>query len=274
MNRFIVFTMLLICLFLVTACSSNEIIDNREKNNEIKNEAISEVDESKSSNDTGENDVVKNETNDKDDEFSSEMYYQSEQYSIAPSELLKKDMNRPEDNSEWLKSLAIRYPQIYNLEDNQRQSRINDFLYSKVMSYHNILSEREYINYILDYKIMSANDDTLSILFYGEVEDYQTENSFAFATTLNLETEKEVLLKDYIIINDSFVEDFLFSKFDIVENKFEDIHHNIPFIEQFVLTYNKNVHVNDFYVKDNTIGIIVPTHNSMGYVLIEGNIEK
>lgn len=273
MKRVIVCTMLLISLFLVTSCSSNEVNNNHEQTNEIKNQAISEVDESPLSNDAGENGIVKDEANDEEGELSHDLYYQSEQYSVAPSELSKKDMNRPEDNSEWLKSLVIRYPQIYNLEDYQRQSRINDFLYNKVISYHNILSKGEYINYTLNYKIMSANNDILSILYYGEIEDYRTENSFAFATTLKLESEKELLLKDYIIINDSFVEDYLFSRFDIVENKFEDVQENLPFIEQFVLTYNKNVHVNDFYIKDDTVGIIVPTHDSMGYILIEGDIK-
>lgn len=234
MKRVMVYTMLLISLFLVTACRSNEI-------------------------------------NDKEGEYSRELYYQSEQYCIAPSEFSKKDMNRPEENTEWLKSLVIRYPQIYNWENNQKQSRINKFLYNKVMSYHSILSESDYINYSLDYKIMSANDDILSILFYGEVADYKTSNRFAFATTLNLKSEKEALLEDYIIIKDSFVEDFLFSRFYIVENNFDDVRDNLPFIEQFVLTYNENAHVNDFYIKDNTIGIIVPTHNSMGYIFVEGD---
>ncbi len=272
MKRFIIFKVILINVFLCISCSYNKIDDYNEQTKATNNISISEIDDA-SSNNRGKNEIVKTEINDKGGKLSHELYYQSEKYSIAPSELSKYDMSRPEDNSEWLKSLVIQYPQIYNLKDNQKQLRLNDFLCNKVISYHDILFDRDYIEYTLNYKIMSANNYIISILFYGEIVNTKTINNFAFATTLNIESEEEEELNDYIIIKDSSVEDYLFSSFDVVENTYENIEEHLPFIEKFVLTYDKNVHVNNFYVKDATLGIIIPTHDNRGYILIEGDFE-
>lgn len=216
-------------------------------------------------------DVVESET---EDTFPDKWYAKVNGYGIAPSELTNIDMARPDDNTEWIKSLVIKYPQVYNLQDYEKEKRINDIIFKKVIYYNDILANRDYIEYSVDYKIMEANDEIISILFLGEVSDNHTSNRLAHTITIDIESEKKLELEKFFVIDESFIKDYLYTKFEIVDNNFENVSENTPFIESFIESYSQFSHKNDFYIMGEDIGIIVPTHNSMGYILIQGKIGK
>ena len=273
MRNLVVFIMIIMNLMLVSGCSSNDVA---KKNNEAT------VVEMTSENLKEEPIKVKTEETEVGDEentmeipkdFSSDVYFQSKLYSIAPSELINRDMDRPEENSEWIKSLKISYPQLYNLEDTEKQAKINDLIFKKVITQHEILENRDYIEYLSDYKIMYSDDKFFSVLFTGEVSDYRASNSFAFAMTINIEDGEEISLEKLFKVDGSFIENYLFSKFYVVDNNFDDVLDNVPYVEQYVESYSSNSHTNDFYVKKDSLGIIIPTYDSMGYILIEGKFK-
>jgi len=270
MKRFLVYIVIIMTLSLMTSCGFNDV---DEKNDEVTEIEMSRDNQKDEPSEVKTEDVKGgNEDNviEVTEDFSSDLYFQGELYSIAPSEISNADMERPDDNSEWLKSLKIKYPQLYNMEDTENQKRINELLYKKVVSHHNILENRKYIDYFISYQIMYSNDELFSVLFKGEVSEHQTANSFAFAITINIEDAEEICLEDLFMVNESFIENYLFSKFEVVENNFEDVEENIPYVEQFVESFSSHSHMNDFYIKEEVLGIIIPTYNSMGYMLIEG----
>ncbi|SHO53124.1 hypothetical protein [Anaerocolumna xylanovorans] len=249
---------IILCILIFVACSSKDSNNEGKKDNPIK--AVSNT--------------VSESEKEEDNKFPVKWYADVNEYGIAPSELTSKDMERPENSSEWTKTLVIKYPQLYNLEDYEKEKNINDMLYREAAYYHDTLGSRDYIEYSVDYEIMEANDDRISILFLGEVSDHQTSNRFAHAITIDIKSEKQLELKDFLMIDKSFVEDHLYTDFDVVENNFDDVTDNTPFVEAFVESFEQAAHTNDFYIKGSDIGIIIPTHDSMGYILIQGNIEN
>lgn len=209
----------------------------------------------------------------REDTFSQKWYASTDKFGIAPGELTNIDLDRPDNNNEWNKTLEIKYPQVYNMEDSEKENRINDSLYKEAVNYHDVLSNRNYHDYRVDYQLMEVNQDVISILFLGEVSDLKTANSFAHAVTIDMNSESQLDLKDFLEINQSFVEENLYSKFDVVENNFDEKSDNTPFVETFVDDYELQAHTNDFYINGESIGIIIPTYNSMGYILLQGSVE-
>ncbi len=270
MKRFVVFIVIIMNLMLIS-CGSNDVAKKNAEATVMSSENLKEepikvkVEEVEGDDENNTIEIA--------EDFSSDLYFQNKVYSIAPSELLNRDLDRPEDNSEWIKSLIFKYPQLYNMEDGEKQKRINDIIYKKMITRHNVLENRDYIEYFTDYKIMYSDDEFFSVLFTGEVSDYRTSNRFAFGMTIDIEDGEEISLEKLFEVDDSFVENYLFSKFDVVENNFEDVLANVPYVEQFVETYSSNSHINDFYVKKDGLGIIIPTYNNMGYILIEGRLK-
>ncbi len=237
--------MLIISSFLLTACSFKDSADNN-------GEQMKTV---------------------REDTFSDKWYASTGRFEIAPGELTNKDLARPDNNDGWTKTLEIKYPQIYNMEDSEKENRINDTLYKEAVNYHDVLTNRNYHDYRVDYQLMEVNQDIVSILFLGEVSDLKTANSFAHAVTIDMNTELQLELKDFLDIEQSFVEEHLYTDFDVVENNFDEKSDNTPFIETFVNDYELQSHINDFYINGDKIGIIIPTYNSMGYILLQGNFE-
>ena len=221
------------------------------------------------------NNVNKKVSLERNENLFGDLYVKNNIYSVAPSELSNKDLERPKDNTDWTRSLRIYYPQLYNMEDDKRQNKINDLIYKKVMAYNSVLLEdRDYTDYIINYKIMSSNSELFSVLFLGEVSDYKTSTRVAFGISINIKDGEEISLDKLFEVDDSFVENYLFSKFSIVNNNFNDVKENIPYIEKFVKNYSVGIHNNDFYVKNGGVGIIIPTDDSMGYILIEERFEQ
>lgn len=259
------------CFLLLGGCSAKAGNNERINDNKTQVKEISDSPDETNSNNSVKDTEVKHED---DSKFPVKWYTYGNKYGVAPGELTNKDMERPENNNEWVKTLLIRYPQLYNMEAYDKEQRINDLLYKEAAYYHDVLESRDYSEYNVDYQIMEADDNIISILFLGEVTDNQSSNRFAHAVTIDIESGKQMELKDFLMIDKSFVKNHLNTDFKVVDNNFDDAAENTPFVKSFVANYEKSAHTNDYYVKGSDIGIIIPTHNSMGYILIEGSIEE
>lgn len=54
-----------------------------------------------------------------EEEYEKRRYILTKNYGLAPRVLSDIDSNRPKENHEWIKSLIIKYPQFYNIEDTE-----------------------------------------------------------------------------------------------------------------------------------------------------------
>ncbi len=206
--------------------------------------------------------------------FDHKHYITNKDYGVAPRVLKNEDMPRPEGNKEWIKSLTICYPQLYNMEDIDKEERINDVLFKEVLNIRDVMNNRNYVEYDIDYRIIEANEKILSVLFTGFIKSPQKANNLAYSVTIDLNKERIMDLSEFFKIDKSFVESHLHKDFKVVENNFENLKENDPYVEEYVKNYNQNTHKHDFYINNGTLGLIIPAPQAMGYILIEGKYQN
>lgn len=52
-------------------------------------------------------------------------------------------------------------------------------------------------------------------------------------------------LKAFLKVNKSFIKNHLYTNFIVVENNFDDMAENTPFVEAFVKNFGQSVHTKD-----------------------------
>lgn len=128
--------------------------------------------------------------------FDPKYYTLNENYGIALSTLENNDKPRPKENVRWIRSVMINYPQLYNMEDTAKENRLNDMLFKEALNIRDIINDRDYIEYSIDYEIMEANDEVISIHFTGFVHDPQKANNITHTVTIDLDNERFMDLSD------------------------------------------------------------------------------
>lgn len=107
--------------------------------------------------------------------------------------------------------IAIRYPQIINLGDEERQIRINDLIRSEAVPGQFLdYTDKRLFTLPIDYKITWQSDNLLSIQYsgVGYVEGSPHPHHFFYTTNIDIAQVKKVKLKDIVRIDEGFVEKF------------------------------------------------------------------
>lgn len=204
--------------------------------------------------------------------FDSRHYATTSVYSVAPGTLTNQDKPRPEGNEDWLSALELNYPQLYNLEDSAKEKRINDTLFEEALNIREALADRTYIEYKMDYDIMEAADRVLSVLFTGGMHSPGRNQPIAYAVTYDLEKEQFLELSDFFHIEDTFVAAHLHKDFKVVDNPFDSLSEIDDRVEAYIEEYKLKEHRHDFYVRNGTLGLIIPAPEAIGYLILEGNM--
>ena len=238
---------LVVCFFLV-AC------DQEQKINERRNET-------KEQSGKGNNEPT----------FDNKYYFLNKYYGIALSTLENNDKPRPEENQRWIRSLTINYPQLYNMENIDKENRLNDMLFKEALDIRDIINDREYIEYSIDYEIMEANEEVISILFTGFVHSPQKVNNIVYTVTIDLDNERFMDLSEFYNIDKSFIDRFENKEFKSTEG---DVSEMNELVSEYVASYSDKKHIHDFYIKDEILGLVIPAPQAMNYIILEGAIEK
>ena len=114
------------------------------------------------------------------------------------------------------KNIKINYPQISNLNDNEKQIRLNEMIKTQVLgileNYNDGIND---LNLEMDYEIKYQGKDLLSIQYIGlsatkgaayPINEYNTAN-------IDLKNEQLLKLSDVVTINDNFIEKFNSGKY-------------------------------------------------------------
>jgi len=118
-------------------------------------------------------------------------------------------------------NIIINYPQISNLNDNEKQIRINEMIKSQALevleNYKDGISD---LNLEMDYEIKYQGEDILSIQYIGLSAMKGAAYPINEFNTANIDLENEQLLKliDVVTINDKFIEKFNAGKYVAYSN--------------------------------------------------------
>lgn len=167
------------------------------------------------------------------------------------------------------KNIKINYPQISNLNDNEKQIRINEMIKSQALdvleNYNDGISD---LNLEMDYEIKYQGKDILSIQYIGlsatkgaayPINEYNTAN-------IDLKNEQLLKLSDVVTINETFVEKFNTGKYVAYNNSLNlesegaliDALHNFD-NNSLIESLNKET-TNFYYTKDSLIVSIELPH--------------
>ena len=166
-------------------------------------------------------------------------------------DIISEIYNEPE------KDISIKYPQIINFNDINKQKKINDIIKNQVFNIVKAYKTKdiELVVLEIDYKIKLKNENLLSIQFEGYVN---FKNSFHpyhlfFTTNINIIKAKKIELSEVINVNNEFIELFRKGKMKAVsliyKDGYLDENTNLELIEIFDL--------GNFYLTKDSLGISV-----------------
>lgn len=107
--------------------------------------------------------------------------------------------------------IAIRYPQIIDLGDEERQNRLNELIKKEAIPGQFLnYDDKRLFTLPIDYKITWQSDNLLSIQYFGMgyVKGTPHPNHFFYTTNIDIVQVKKVKLKDIVRIDEGFVEKY------------------------------------------------------------------
>lgn len=140
------------------------------------------------------------------------------------STVSQKDMNYDLVKETYSKNkITIHYPQISNLSDSANQNKLNEILKNDALKQLNNYEEwalamdkpyEESIGASIDYEVKWKGVNLLSIAYsgYSTLNNERSERNY-HTVNLNLNTGEVLRLKDFINIDQSFIDKFITKKF-------------------------------------------------------------
>lgn len=121
----------------------------------------------------------------------------------APSEATTAAVKKTyaEENTYLHKNLGIKFPQISNMEDGDKQTAVNEQIKTDIMSAvegYKLDGEKDSLN--LTYTVSSLDRDKIVILYEGsyQKDGTSTATEIFLTDTINLKTGKHTRLSDYV----------------------------------------------------------------------------
>ena len=105
-------------------------------------------------------------------------------------------------------SISIVYPNIVFQNENSKQNQINTILKDMALSECNVNGESiKNMTLEINYKIMWSNINLLNVKYSGDVytEDAAYPRDLNYSTNIDIANGKRLMLKDYIIIDNSLI---------------------------------------------------------------------
>ena len=201
------------------------------------------------------------------------MEAEAEKYIIMPSTLKDYEGSRREDLTNWMRSVEILYPQIYLVSNDYDQSaewekKINQKLFQEgfhILGESGLLErEKEYVT--IHYDITQLSERMISLCYYGFRHIPTRSYSYISGITIDLDSGEVMALSDFLSID----KELLYVQ--IANNEFEIINDAPPFelqTEGYIAAFiNQENHVNDFYIKDNRVCLVIPTSGNYGFYTV------
>ena len=169
--------------------------------------------------------------------------------------------------------IKIKYPQIVNLTDKEKQEGINKLIKDKAISaYDDTLNNLEKgSTYEVDgsYDIKLANDKILSIAYdsFNNVTPSAHPFNMFYTTNINIETGKELTINDFISnFDEKFINELKHARY---VGSIDKIYEKQLFDEIFSYYSNndeliKAVKAAPFYINGDSIGISLPASHVFG----------
>ena len=175
--------------------------------------------------------------------------------------------------------ITIEYPQLTEMEDEEKQRKINCIIKDSALEpyyYLELERDNEFDNtsWPVEYKIVYASEDILSVRFEGHIyiKGGAHGTNWKYTTNINLNTGERIILEE--LFNDSLYSncsDRFRYIYDWQKNEEGSIAHEIyktsPEIIAKIFQQHEDYHdtgIDDFYFTENEFALIISSGHAMG----------
>lgn len=177
------------------------------------------------------------------------------------------------------KEVSISYPSIKGLSDTVKQNKINEILKDEANVVFNDFYERvaDTLSLKINYEISWANNNLLSVKYYGHAFDNGAAYPIDLLYTINIDMNKgcKIMLKDYIKIDEDFINKYMSYKVvDSEENQMKASAFKYildTYSEDDLLQYFNNADMSYkesaftfSYLTNDSVGISIEVPHAMG----------
>ena len=191
-------------------------------------------------------------------------------YALYPSTIVESDpKNKPSQFIPWETTIELTFPQIYysneygDYQNSNIETAINQELFNAI-GYADCLSDRDtrlLREIMMDYEISKADDELISIKYYGTVLDVWHEHDFCQGITIDIQTGEKVALSELITLEDNLVERVENGEIEI--SSLYDWEFPVGYIEELYEDYQKGLRdeYTCYYLEEDAVNLVI---NIMG----------
>ena len=206
----------------------------------------------------------------------------TENYAIYPTRLTENSMAELGEYAQWGTDIDIRFPQIYysreyDGRDFSLESQINSILFSlSLRNDDSILfgrDNRELVEYTMDYTITYADDELVSIHFYGKLQSIGRMITFSYGATIYVETGAMADISNYLIIDENLISGVENGDISVHSPGYNDdsVFRVILLYLEFIENHGEMLDRNSrFFISESSLFLIVPVlYGSGSYIILE-----
>lgn len=195
-------------------------------------------------------------------------------YALYPSTIVERDpKGKPSHFIPWETTSELIFPQIYysreygDYQNSKIETAINQELFNAI-GYADYLSDRDtrlLREIMMDYEITKADDELISIKYYGTVLDVWHENDICYGITIDIQTGEKVALSEIMTLEDNLVEQ--------VENgeiEMSSPYGSVGYIEEFCEDYQKGLRddYTCYYLEEDAVNLVIDTMGGNNHYFI------
>ncbi|MDE6747579.1 MAG: YARHG domain-containing protein [Lachnospiraceae bacterium] len=189
-------------------------------------------------------------------------------YALYPSTIVESDpKGKPSHFIPWETTSELIFPQIYysreygDYQNSKIETAINQELFNAI-GYADYLSDRDtrlLREIMMDYEITKADDELISIKYYGTVLDVWHENDICYGITIDIQTGEKVALSEIMTLEDNLVERV--ENGEIKMSSPYDWEVSVGYIEEFYEDYQKGLRddYTCYYLEEDAVNLVIDT---------------
>ncbi len=198
-------------------------------------------------------------------------------YALYPSTIVESDpKGKPSHFIPWETTSELIFPQIYysreygHYQNSKIETAINQELFNAI-GYADYLSDRDtrlLREIMMDYEITKADDELISIKYYGTVLDVWHENDICYGITIDIQTGEKAALSEIMTLEDNLVEQV--ENGEIEMSSPYDWEVSVGYIEEFCEDYQKGLRddYTCYYLEEDAVNLVIDTMRGNNHYFI------
>ena len=204
-------------------------------------------------------------------------------YALYPSTIVESDpKGKPSHFIPWETTIELTFPQIYysneygDYQNSKIETAINQELFIAMGNTNYIFDRntRMLREILRDYEITKADDELISIKYYGTSLSVDHEHKICGGITIDIQTGEKVALSEIMTLENNLIERV--ENGEIEMSSLYDWEVSVGYIEEFYKDYQKGLRddYTCYYLEEDAVNIVIGIlRGNMGYFILRIPLE-